>query len=110
MGNNPARTNATAGNAARSHSPSEVISNILTDKVSQPNGRVIKVMGISFITSTNTSMAAVNRPPRSIGKCTCHNSLTPLYPKLRAASSTVGVIRCMALSIGLCETARKRTR
>ncbi|VEB42250.1 Uncharacterised protein [Chromobacterium violaceum] len=34
-----------------------------TASVSQPKGRVISVIGISFITSTNTISIAVNRPP-----------------------------------------------
>ena len=60
----------TAGSAALSHSPSVVISNTRTARVSQPNGRVISVIGISFITSTNTSAAPVAIPDRNNGRCT----------------------------------------
>jgi hypothetical protein len=51
-GRSPTRQMATAGSAARSHSPSEVISNTRVARVSQPNGRVIRVMGSSFMMST----------------------------------------------------------
>ena len=54
-GSNPATTNNTAGNAARCHSPSDVISKIRTASVSQPKGRIIKVIGISFNTSITTN-------------------------------------------------------
>ena len=63
-------TKAKAGMAASRHIPSLVSAKIRVAKVSQPMGRIIKVIGISFITSTNTKSIAVHTPVRIIGKCT----------------------------------------
>jgi hypothetical protein len=67
-GPTPARTRVTAGSAARCHSPSEVNSKIRTASVSHPKGRSSSVAGISFMTSTRTSSAAVSRPGRRSGR------------------------------------------
>ena len=61
---------ASEGNAARCHSPTLVSSKMRTASVSHPNGRVIRVIGISFMTSTNTSAQAAASPGASWGKCT----------------------------------------
>ena len=74
--------------------------NTRTESVSQLNGRVISVMGSSFMTSTNTSNAAVAMPPRSIGTCTRRSKSTPVAPSPRAASSMRGVMRSKALPSG----------
>ena len=60
--------------------------------MSKLNGRSANVAGSSFITSTNTSSAAVSRLPASIGACTRASVRAGVAPRLRAASSIDGVI------------------
>ncbi|KWV88548.1 hypothetical protein PFLmoz3_01443 [Pseudomonas fluorescens] len=67
-GNKPTSTRVSAGKDARAHSPSLVISKMRTARVSQPNGRISKVAGISLSTSTNTSSAALNVPGSNNGR------------------------------------------
>src|SRR5690348_6080850 len=100
IGTSPASTSVIEGSAACSHCPSEVSSKTRTARVSHPNGRVINVIGISFMTSTNTSVAAVNRPPRSIGRWTRRRTAQLSSPSPVAASSRLLVMRCIALSRG----------
>src|SRR6185312_6388403 len=51
-GPSPARTSASAGTAASTHSDSAVRRQVTTARVSRPNGRSSRVAGSSFITST----------------------------------------------------------
>src|SRR5690606_14480495 len=102
----PTTTIASAGSAARCHSPSVVSWKTFTARVSQPNGRVISVIGSSFMMSTNTSNMAVRIAGRRIGRCTRASNLKPETPMPRAASSMPGRIRSSALSTGPCATAR----
>ncbi len=99
-GSRPTSTRVSAGNDARAHSPSLVISNTLTAKVSQPNGRISKVAGISLSTSTNTSRAALSAPGTSSGRYTLKNNPAPPTPRLRDASGSDGRIRSRLLSSG----------
>lgn len=99
-GNSPTNTRVRAGSEARAHSPSLVISKIRTASVSQPNGRISRVAGISLSTSTNTSSAALRVPGSKSGRYTLQNSRGPLTPRLRAASGKDGRIRARLFSSG----------
>ncbi|MNW08219.1 hypothetical protein D3C71_2049660 [compost metagenome] len=90
---------ASAGSAAWSHSDSEVSWNTRTASVSQPNWRVISVIGISFITSTITIRKPDSRPVRSSGRCSRRSVCQGVRPSEAQASSWLRVMRCMALSL-----------
>jgi hypothetical protein len=79
-------------------------------RVSKLNGRITSVAGSSFITSTNTSRPAVSRLPRSIGMCTRRSVAHLPKPRLREASSMLGVILPRLDSTVCSATARKRAR
>jgi len=101
IGTRPANIRATAGSAARFHSPAEVISKTRTASVSHPNGLVIKVIGISLITSTNTSAAPVINPARLLIPL-----LPPLLPLCRwTATWTDMAAACTPTAASFCSTA-----
>jgi hypothetical protein len=78
--------------------------------VSKLNGRTIIVAGNSFITSTKTISAAVNRLPHINGACTRRKVCHGVQPSTRAAWSMLTRILPKLESTALKAMARKRTR
>ena len=109
-GANPAATMARAGKAASARRSSEARVKVRVARVSKLNGRMIRVAGNSFMTSTNTSNAADNRLPRMIGAWTRRSVASGESPRVRAAASMLGVTLSRLASTVLAATARKRTR
>ncbi len=70
---------------------------------------MIKVAGNSFITSTNKSIPAVSKPPHNKGVCTLYKIPGVFSPRLRAASSRLGLIFRRLVSMVLRDTAKNRT-
>ena len=106
----PAKTIAKEGVAASVSRSSLARRKAWTARVSKLNGRMIRVAGSSFITSTKTISPAVSNPPRSNGTWT-RRRVPPLpAPRVRAASSIDGVIFAKLESTVLSATAMKRTR
>ena len=78
--------------------------------MSKLNGRSANVAGSSFTVSTKTSSAAVARLDASSGACTRPSVASGPAPRLRAASSMLGVTRASPASTVCSATARNRTR
>ena len=74
------------------------------------NGRSANVAGNSFITSTNTISAAVSKLVRIIGACTRNSVCVGVRPRLRAASSMLGLILPRPASTVCSAMARNRTK
>ncbi len=87
-GSRPTSTISRAGSAAVSYSDSAVDCQTATASVSPPSGRSSSVAGSSFITSVNTSRAAVSIAPEIIGTCTRASTSSRSEPSPRAASSS----------------------
>ena len=80
-----------------------------TASVLKSKGRKIRVAGSSFITSTNTSSAAVSTLPHIIGPWTCKRVAVGREPRVRAARSMFSVTLARLDSTVWKEMARKRT-
>src|SRR5690606_32304553 len=77
--------------------------------VSKLKGRRLSVSGISFITSTNTRIAAARSVRRSSGSATRHSVMSGGSPRQRDAASRLRHCRSKPASIGRSATAVYRT-
>ncbi len=84
--------NNRAGAAARVKKASEVADHIEIARVLKPMGLRIKVAGNSFMVLKKIRTAPASKPERTRGSVMVTNICKDLRPRLRAASSSRGLI------------------
>ena len=80
-----------AGTAALVKNASSVAHQIDVAKVLNPIGPKMRVAGNSFMASRNTMAPPARRPGISRGKVTVVKALSGVFPRIRAASSSLGL-------------------